>query len=53
MKKVKQSTDFKKFKKTGFTTMSEAIECVRHFGLKNVRLRLKSENGSVEEWDNL
>lgn len=52
MKKVKQSTNFKKFKKTNFTNMLEAIEAVKHFGLKNVRLKLKNKQGSTEEWNN-
>lgn len=50
---VKQSTDFKKFAKTKCTSMKEAIDLVKHFGLKNVRLKFKNVNGTIEEWDNL
>ena len=51
MKKVFMSVSFRKFKRTRFTEMSEAIAFVRENKLSNTRLKL-TKVGSVEEWDN-
>lgn len=51
MNKVFISVCFEKFKKTQFSTISEAIQFVKANNLPNTRLRLKTVN-TIEEWDN-
>jgi hypothetical protein len=51
MEKVLISVSFRRFKRTRFTEMREAIAFVRENKLFNTRLKL-TKLGSVEDWNN-
>ena len=52
MEKVLMSVNFGKFKKTKFTSVSEARDVVRKNKIPNVRLKQKLSVSIEESWDN-